>query len=55
MTDDQEKALDALMSVECKMDADGCDEGPWCAARALVAEAFSLEVKKPEQEGDKSD
>lgn len=48
-TDDQEKALDVLMNVECKINAEGCD-GPWCSARALIAEAFDLEVKGLEPE-----
>lgn len=44
MTDDQENALEALMSVRCKIDPEGCEDGHWCAARALVAEAFDLEI-----------
>ena len=49
MTDDQEKALDALMSVECNIDPAGCGN-QWCEARKLVAEAFGLEVKPEEPE-----
>lgn len=48
-TDDQEKALSALMNVTCKIEAEGCD-GPWCSARALIAEAFDLEVVVPKPE-----
>jgi len=47
MTEEQEAALTKLMAVECKIDEEGCG-GPWCKARAGVADAFGIKMPEPE-------
>ena len=57
MTDDQEKGLQALLNVECKVKKTGCD-GDWCSARALILEAFDLELpfkEEPKKEDPKKE
>lgn len=41
MNEDQKKALEGLMAVECHIDAKGCGN-QWCEAREKVAAAFDL-------------
>ena len=47
MTEEQQKALDALRDVTCLMDAEGCG-GQWCEVRKRVLVAFSGEEKDAE-------
>lgn len=51
MTEEQQKALENLLAIECKVAAkneDGkeCDEGPWCEARRKIVTAFGLTVSE---------